>query len=371
MLVISFICPVRLLSKRTWDKTELPLIQNFVRSKTNGYTIYPGPSSLTTSPVQFSPEAISLETPCPVRQTNEGSETCLCSTLYGFPTFSWSFWLRPVAYIAMLTKNKGRQAMFTLCTWEAFLKGNIHHYLTIFLCFNKLYGRSWDFMGFSESVSRNPISESDAIIGVINTGIWPESESFSDNGFGPPPKKWKAGSKTEDILAAFDDARADGVDIISISLGGNTPFDITYDPIAIGAFHAIERSVLTVHSAGNAGSMTNSAASSLDRGFVNKVVLGNGKTLVGNAVNAFNLNGSEFSLVYVSEVTSETSDCDESDARSCAEGCLESSLVKGKIVICDDISGLNEARDADVTPRNPAYADRGRMIAGGWPAKAY
>ncbi|PSR91071.1 Cycloartenol-C-24-methyltransferase [Actinidia chinensis var. chinensis] len=68
MLVISFICPVRLLSKRTWDKTELPLIQSFVRSKTNGYTIYPGPSSPTTSPVQSSPEAISLETPCPVNK---------------------------------------------------------------------------------------------------------------------------------------------------------------------------------------------------------------------------------------------------------------------------------------------------------------
>ena len=71
MLVISFICPVRLLSKRTWDKTELPLIQSFVRSKTNGYTIYPGPSSPTTSPVQSSPEAISPETLYLVRQTNE------------------------------------------------------------------------------------------------------------------------------------------------------------------------------------------------------------------------------------------------------------------------------------------------------------
>ncbi|GFS33672.1 similar to TATA BOX ASSOCIATED FACTOR II 59 [Actinidia rufa] len=59
------------LAKRTWDKTELPLIQSFVRSKTNGYTIYPGPSSPTTSPVQSSSEAISPETPYPVRKTNE------------------------------------------------------------------------------------------------------------------------------------------------------------------------------------------------------------------------------------------------------------------------------------------------------------
>ncbi|KAF9591173.1 hypothetical protein IFM89_002128, partial [Coptis chinensis] len=46
--------------------------------------------------------------------------------------------------------------------------------------------RSWDFLGFPQTIKRNKEQESDIIVGIN-----PDSESFNDAKFGPPPKKWK------------------------------------------------------------------------------------------------------------------------------------------------------------------------------------
>ncbi|PRQ55334.1 putative cucumisin [Rosa chinensis] len=288
--------------------------------------------------------------------------------------------------------------------------------------------RSWDFIGFNEKIRRNASVESDTIIGVIDSGIWPESESFKDDGFGPPPKKWKgtceggqnftcnkkligarvyssssesardeqghgthtastaAGNTVKDvsfyglaggtarggvpsariavykvcgqdgcpsdaILAAFDDAIADGADIITVSLGSEEASLLQYDPIAIGAFHAMAKGVLTSNSAGNSGPDDSSvssvapwiltvAASSTDRRIIDKVVLRNGTTMVGASVNTFKLNGTNFPLIYGKDASS---NCSEIEAGSCSDGCLDRGLVKGKVVLCDVTSGVDEA----------------------------
>ena len=95
----------------------------------------------------------------------------------------------------------------------------------------------------------------------------------------------------EKILAAFDDAIADGVEIISISIGPYIAVaNFSQDVIAIGAFHAMEKGILTSQSAGNSAGLIASvssvapwifcvAASNIDRQIIDKVVLGNGKTL--------------------------------------------------------------------------------------------
>ncbi|KAK1425831.1 hypothetical protein QVD17_21192 [Tagetes erecta] len=235
--------------------------------------------------------------------------------------------------------------------------------------------RSWDFIGLSTTTERRPTFESEIIVGVIDSGIWPESDSFSDEGFGPIPRKWKgecdggkdfmcnkkiigarsysvenkelsardtnghgthvasilAGNEVRDanfygiangiarggvpsarlaiykvcdpdcpdtnILSGFDHAIADGVDIISISINHDDPMELTFDPIAIGAFHALERGILTVNAAGNNGPslfrmnsyapwILHVGASDMDIRIVSKLLLGNNEIIMGNGVNS-------------------------------------------------------------------------------------
>ncbi|KAK4476662.1 hypothetical protein RD792_015822 [Penstemon davidsonii] len=55
--------------------------------------------------------------------------------------------------------------------------------------------RSWDFLEAADSKFRSKLphvqNSADVIIGIIDTGIWPESPSFSDRGIGKIPSKWK------------------------------------------------------------------------------------------------------------------------------------------------------------------------------------
>lgn len=88
-------------------------------------------------------------------------------------------------------------------------------------------------------------------------------------------------------LAAFEAAIDDGVDVISISVGGE-PKEFFSDALSVGAFHAVERGIVVVSSAGNVGPTPGTVsnvspwiltvgASTTDRGFTNFVILGNKK----------------------------------------------------------------------------------------------
>ncbi|KAG6480876.1 subtilisin-like protease SBT4.3 [Zingiber officinale] len=275
--------------------------------------------------------------------------------------------------------------------------------------------RSWDFLNFTQTVNRNPTLESDIIIGMLDTGIWPESKSFSDGGLRPPPRKWKGtcvnitcnnkiigaryynslgdytfdepsprdfeghGSHTSstaagrsvshaslydlaqgtargavpsarlamykvcwtfgcaevDILAAFDDAISDGVDIISASIGSLFQMYYFDDSLAIGSFHAMANGILTSTAAGNMGPSHNTvtnvapwlmsvAASSIDRHIIGRVVTGDNVSTLGAGANTFPTEKSNYPFIFLHETQGDCTDLSK-----------YLDVVKGKIIFCN------------------------------------
>ncbi|XP_015169628.1 subtilisin-like protease SBT1.2 [Solanum tuberosum] len=258
------------------------------------------------------------------------------------------------------------------------------------------------------------------IIGVIDTGIYPDHPSFSDGGMPPPPAKWKGvcesnfktkcnnkligarsyqlangsliddnghGTHTagtaagtfvnganvfgnangtavgvaplahiaiykvcgsdgkcsdSDILAAIDSAIDDGVDILSISLGGS-PSPFYDDNIALGAYSATERGILVSCAAGNDGPSTASVgnaapwiltvgASTVDRKIKATVKLGNREKYEGESAYRPKISNSTFFTLFDAAKNA-------SETPYCKPGSLTDPAIRGKIVLClqDDV----------------------------------
>ncbi|KAJ4725400.1 Subtilisin-like protease [Melia azedarach] len=311
--------------------------------------------------------------------------------------------------------------------------------------------RSWDFLGL-EKDSVIPLNSAwnkarfgeDVIIGNIDSGVWPESKSFSDEGIGPVPQKWKGicqddtrhrfkcnrkligvryisngliedlrsknpsfvvplnltdprdhqghGTHTlstaggnfvsnvsvygngfgtakggspkarvaaykvcwkphvndtcnsGDILAGFDLAIHDGVDVISVSMGSSTK-DYFENSVAIGSFHAMMNGIIVVASAGNSGPRLSSAAntapwlftigaSTIDRDFMSYVTLGNKMVIKGESIAPKGaLTQDLYPLITGGDAKVATAS--HEDATRCKNGAVDPNRVKGKILVCN------------------------------------
>ncbi|KAL6174595.1 hypothetical protein ACLB2K_051241 [Fragaria x ananassa] len=145
------------------------------------------------------------------------------------------------------------------------------------------------------------------------------------------------GCYDSDIIAGIDTAVGDGVDVISISLGGGSaPF--YGDSIALGAYGAIQKGIFVSCSAGNEGpdysSLSNEApwiltvgASTIDRNIRATAKLGNGEEYDGESLFQPKDFGSElFPLVYAAAHSNDST-------AFCDVGTL--SNVEGKVVVCE------------------------------------
>ncbi|KAI5439388.1 hypothetical protein KIW84_024967 [Lathyrus oleraceus] len=197
--------------------------------------------------------------------------------------------------------------------------------------------RTPEFLGLNKIASLFPKTNksSDVIVGVLDTGVWPESKSFDDTGYGPIPRNWKGKCET-------DQAIADNVNMLSLSLGAIAT-NYFKDNLAIGAFAAMEHGILVSCSAGNSGPrslsvdnvapwITTVGAGTLDRDFPTYVRLGNGKKYSGvSFYNGKSLPDTLVPFIYAGNASSVEGKGDG----ACLPGSLDPKKVAGKIVLCD------------------------------------
>ncbi|KAA8542953.1 hypothetical protein F0562_024105 [Nyssa sinensis] len=338
----------------------------------------------------------------------------LLTTKHHIGLLSYVFASEEEAKKSMLYSYKHSFSGFAakLNTTQAATLANIQEVISVFKSKTlKLHTtRSWDFMGLTLDTDDHEVTPlqlahgDDIIVGIFDTGIWPESPSFREEPcMGRVPKSWKgicvAGeefdpatacnrkligaryyltgfqeqlghlNETEnkefksprgfrghgthtastavgsivknisffglaqgtarggaprarlavykvcwnniyidvfcseaDILKAFDDALHDGVHVISASFGASPPLRPFFNKSAdIGSFHAMQKGVSVVFSAGNSGPdpslVTNVApwsicvaASSIDRTFPTHMLVDHKISVVGESLNDKEIN---------------------------------------------------------------------------------
>ncbi|KAL0409779.1 UNVERIFIED_CONTAM: Subtilisin-like protease SBT1.2 [Sesamum radiatum] len=147
------------------------------------------------------------------------------------------------------------------------------------------------------------------------------------------------GCTESDIIAAMDAAIDDGVDVLSLSLGG-PPLPFYVDNIALGAYRATEKGIFVSCSAGNSGpfnqSLSNEApwiltvgASTIDRKIRAIVVLGNNEELDGESA----FQPKNFSPTKDLQLALPGGSSSEFTTSFCSEDEFTAD-VRGKIVLC-------------------------------------
>ncbi|KAK1684660.1 hypothetical protein QYE76_045508 [Lolium multiflorum] len=153
------------------------------------------------------------------------------------------------------------------------------------------------------------------------------------------------GCDRDDILAAVDEAIEDGVDVLSLSLGGNPGADFSEDPVSLGGYTAALNGVFVSTAAGNIGpnpgTLSNGApwlltvgASTTDRRFAASVKLGSDLELDGESLSEPKDYGKEMRPLAR----------DVGDGQCTSESVLTAQNITGKIIICEAGGGLSTAK---------------------------
>ncbi len=140
------------------------------------------------------------------------------------------------------------------------------------------------------------------------------------------------------VVAAIEDAVADGVDVLNFSISGAT--DTVLDPTELALEGAAEAGVFVATTAGNSGPgvstvshnspWVTTVAGTAHRAYENTVELGNGRTLRGASVSRTGLPMTPL----VDSLNVPARGATPAEAELCLPGSLAPRRVRGRIVVC-------------------------------------
>ncbi|GMP47398.1 hypothetical protein CsSME_00015151 [Camellia sinensis var. sinensis] len=157
------------------------------------------------------------------------------------------------------------------------------------------------------------------------------------------------GGYVADVVAAIEQAVYDGVDILNLSLGPNSPPATTkttfLNPFDAALLSAVKAGVFVAQAAGNGGPfpktvvsyspwITSVAAAIDDRRYKNHLTLGNGKILPGIMLSPATHANQTFTMVAANDVLLDSSVMKYSPADCQRPEVLNKNLVEGNILLC-------------------------------------
>uniref|UniRef100_A0A1D1YZR0 Subtilisin-like protease n=1 Tax=Anthurium amnicola TaxID=1678845 RepID=A0A1D1YZR0_9ARAE len=157
------------------------------------------------------------------------------------------------------------------------------------------------------------------------------------------------GGFVADVVAAIEQAVRDGVDIINLSVGPNSPPSTTrttfLNPFDATLLSAVKAGVFVAQAAGNGGPFPKTivsfspwivsvAAAIDDRRYKNHMILGNGNIIPGVGLSPSTPWNKSFSLVAANDVLLDSSVVKYSPSDCQRPELLNKNVVKGKIILC-------------------------------------
>ncbi|GMY22787.1 subtilisin-like protease SBT3 [Fagus crenata] len=181
----------------------------------------------------------------------------------------------------------------------------------------------------------------DVIVGILDTGIWPESESFKDEGMSPVPQRWKG---TCENGTAFSPSACNrkligarsfskGLQAGGIEISKEDDFNSARD--------------YSGHVHNGAPWITTVGAGTLDRSFQATVTLENGISFEGTSYFPESIYITDSHLYYGKGNTSKA---------ICNHTTLDRNEVAGKVVLCDYSTKINVLQQITEVKRVGAYA---------------